>query len=157
MELVENSLKVLAKVGASQIFLDIVRANDEPPPEFDGLFHSPCDYFTEDEAVEYTRGRLIPVFDDGGPTTATFYDPEKSIFAEICMESSEETWLANWQQVLAVMVNNKIESSDSLDPQFVAATGFRYAERLKEFRTANAGASFDDWEKAFAQFIDTLE
>lgn len=156
-DLTKQSRNLLHSHGASQLFLDILEANSEPPDFLEGIFHPPNEYFNEDEAIEFTEGLLIPLFDDGGPSIVTFFNPVNNRFLEKCLEDEPQECgesFANWQQVLCSIVNQAIENNEADSLSLAQQTGFLHIEKLLEFRRNHSGSS--EWDEQFSSFVATF-
>ena len=150
----DKSRILLLAHGASHLFLDILESGAEPPDFLEGIFHAPNEYFDEDEAIEYTKGQLVPLFDDGGPSMATFFNPIEKQFLQVCMEDGSEDTFDNWQQVLCCMLNQVIENHEADPISAARQTGFLYLEKLLEFRASYFQS--ETWDEQFSSFVATL-
>jgi hypothetical protein len=113
----DQAYKALSSLNPARVFLDSYRVS--PLPEnLDIYFRPPDEFFDAPDQQELcTRGRLIPILDDGSFELITFLDPESKALVQIDIDTPGEVraTFSHWQQYLADLMMRIGESVDDDD------------------------------------------
>ncbi len=156
----EQAYRTLAALEPAPVFLQSYQG--KPLPEdLDIYFGPPEEFFLAPDTQElYTRGRLVPLLDDGNFGLVTFYDPDTRALIQLDVESPHEsrTRFENWQQYLADLMIRVAESieSDERIRRIAALVGFAHTDALFEFFRRMEELPADEYEAARAQFIRSI-
>jgi len=155
----QQACETLVLLQAAPVFL-LSYEVQRLPENLDIYFGPPDEFFlgceTQDPGNPYTRGRLIPILDDGNFGVITFYDPDTRSLIQMDIESPGEVLevFHSWQQYLADLMIGIAESGedDGQVRRIVELVQFRHANELLEF----CKMSHTDFEAARRQFISTI-
>jgi hypothetical protein len=152
----DQSYRALSSLHPASVFLESYRTR--PLPEnLDIYFGPPEEFFIAPDTQEaYTRGRLIPILDDGNFGLVLFLDPDAGVLLQIDVESPDEVraTFRYWQQYLAdLMVRvGEAEGSDDRIRRIADLVGFAHTGKLFEFFDRVQSMRGDAWWKARRQF-----
>jgi hypothetical protein len=130
----EQACAALASLDPAAVFLDSYRVRSLTE-NLDIDFGPPEEFFiAPDTQALYTRGRFIPILDDGNSGIVTFLDPDTRTLIQIDVESPNEqrAHFNHWQQYLAELMVRVGESVDSDDRvrRVADLVGFDHTQEL---------------------------
>lgn len=122
-----------------------------PPDEF---------FIAADTQEPYSKGRLIPILDDGNFSIVTFSDPCGARLVQFDVESPQSMLkeFTNWQQYLADLLIRVGESidDDARVRRIAALVEFRYPDMLFAFFTAAGDQPYEEYKRLEQQFVSSI-
>src|SRR5262245_8976559 len=156
----EQAFKALSSLKPAQVFLDSYSVSPLPE-DLDIYFRPPEEFFIgPDQQDAYTRGRLIPILDDGNFDLVTFLDPETKALVQIDIETPHEdrATFEHWQQYLADLMVRIGESVDDDDRvrRMADLVGFAHTRELFEYFDRSRNLHGAEAEEARRLFIASI-
>src|SRR3954469_4654325 len=156
----QQAYQALAALGPAPVFLQSYES-ERLPENLDIYFGPPEEYFlAPDTQQAYTRGRLVPLLDDGNFGLVTFHDPADGSLVQVDVEEPgrvRETF-ANWQPYLAdlMIVIGESGVDDERLRRIAGLVQFPHVEGLFAFFDRVAALSHDDYHAARRQFVSGI-
>jgi hypothetical protein len=151
----EQAFEALSSLNPAPVFLQSYAAK-RLPENLDIYFGPPEEFFIAPDTQElYTRGRLIPILDDGNFGLVTFLDPQTRELVQLDVESPDETRTSfkHWQQYLADLLLRVADVDDDEQVRRIAAlVGFEHTDKLFEFLDRAESLDGDAWWEARRRF-----
>lgn len=113
----EQAYRTLAALQPAPIFLQSYESK-RLSENLDIYFGPPEEFFIAPDTQQvYTRGRRVPILDDGNFGLVTSYDPVVHTLIQMDVESPQEdrTTFQHWQQYLADLMIHIAESIESAE------------------------------------------
>jgi hypothetical protein len=155
-----QAYETLAALHPAPVFLQAYEVK-RLPEDLDIYFGPPEEFFLAPETQEpYTRGRLVPLLDDGNFGVVTFYDLATRSLVQIDVESPDEVratfWC--WQQYLADLVIEVAESveSDERLRRMAELMQFRCTTELLAVLHRAADLPPQEYQAARRQFLSSI-
>ncbi len=148
----QQALDALSSWHPAPVFLEAY-ATRRLPEDLDLYVGPPEELFLAPETqAPYTRGRIVPILDDGSFGVVTFHDPEARALVQIGVEQPGKTraTFRTWQQYLASLMLRIGESVDDDDQirRISDLVLFRHADELFELWRGSRGLSHAEYEQA---------
>ncbi len=170
----EEALAALKSLQVADVFLQACQEKSLP---YDLNFHfgAPEEFFLAPDSQDYyTKGRLIPLLDDGNFDAVTFLDPDSRHLIQMYVEAPEESpkVFTSWQQYQADLFIDLAEAriADGEEEQLAPIAdviGFQHMDKTVQFvrsrlENENDEDNWDEdedeneWDKARLQFIASI-
>ncbi len=153
----EQAYQALAELKPAPVFLQSYQVQ-RLPENLDIYFGPPEEFFLAPDTQEpYTRGRLVPILDDGNFGIVTFCDPDERTLVQIDVETPGEVRheFRVWQQYLAdlmLIVGESVDDDDRVR-RMAEIVGFRHVDELFDFYASVEDVAHDEYDAARRQFV----